>query len=155
MSDSEIFDRYYNLSLRFLSYRPRSEKEVVDYLKKKKLSEGTIAQIMQRLTELRFVNDLEFARFWLEHRKKGLNLIKIELNQKGISRENIEHAISELDIKEKESKLINKLIEKKLRILSKYDKREAEEKIIAFLMRKGFDYETIKKHLKQFEFYGQ
>ena len=61
MLESEVFDKYYNLALRFLSFRPRSEKEVLNYLRQKnkktkgKLSEKTIAQIMARLTELNFI----------------------------------------------------------------------------------------------------
>jgi SOS response regulatory protein OraA/RecX len=74
LNDPElIFDRYYNLSLRFLSYRPRSEQEVHEYLKRKtknlKLEEEEkqkiIAKIMQRLLEYKFIDDNAFARFWI------------------------------------------------------------------------------------------
>jgi regulatory protein len=81
MDKSLVFDRYFNLSLKFISYRPRSEKEVYDYLKKKQkraesLTEETIARIMKRLVELNFINDLEFSAFWLEHRKKSIQYFK-------------------------------------------------------------------------------
>ena len=147
MLESEIFDRYYNLALRFLSYRPRSEKEVYDYLKGKvhkskgKLSEKIIAQIMSRLAELDFVDDSTFVRWWIENRKKGGRLIKLELLQKGISKETIEEALLKFDIAKKENDLIKKFIEKK--------KSLPYEKLVAYLLRRGFDYETIKKALKQ------
>lgn|SRR3989344_7397125 len=146
MSESEVFDKYYNLALRFLSYRPRSEREVFDYLKQKskktkgKLSEQTIAQIMGRLTELNFIDDLGFAKWWIENRKKGFRLLKLELLQKGISKETIEEASSTFDIVGKETELLKKLIDKK--------KNLPYEKMVAYLLRRGFDYEKIKKTLK-------
>lgn len=158
MDNQQIYERYFNLSLRFLSYRPRSEKEVYDYLKKKSikaknLNEQIIAKIMTRLVELKFIDDLEFAKFWITNREKGLKFLKIELAQKGISKEIIEKALSGFDIAEKEESLILKLIEKKKRSLANTEKRKAQEKMIAFLLRKGFDYSQIKKYLdKNIEF---
>ncbi|MEK9178534.1 MAG: RecX family transcriptional regulator [Patescibacteria group bacterium] len=148
MLESEIFDRYYNLALRFLSYRPRSEKEVYEYLKGKiqkskgkSLNGEIIAKIMSRLAELDFVDDSTFVRWWIENRKKGGRLIKLELLQKGISKETIEEALLKFDIAKKENDLIKKFIEKK--------KSLPYEKLVAYLLRRGFDYETIKKALKQ------
>ncbi len=108
MDKAPVFGRYFNLSLRFLSYRPRSEQEVYRYLKEKakrvpELDEKTIAIIMQRLIELKFIDDLEFTKFWLEHRKKAFKILKQELLQKGISREIIEEVSSTSRIQEKEN----------------------------------------------------
>ena len=158
MDESLVFDRYFNLSLRFLSYRPRSELEVYKYLleKSKKvnnLNEQIIAKIIHRLIELKFIDDLEFARFWITNRKKGLKFLKIELVQKGVSRETIEEALVGFDIAEKEDSLILKLIEKKKRTRLSIEKKKAYEKMVAYLLRKGFNYDQIKKHLgKNIEF---
>ena len=91
----EDFDKFYNLALRFLSYRPRSEKEVRDRLKIKyqksnlKDLELIIDRVIQKLKKYNFVNDLEFAKKWIESRMKfkprSLRLIKLELKKKGIS----------------------------------------------------------------------
>lgn len=149
-----VFARYYNLSLRFLSYRPRSEQEVYKYLQEKskrtkgRLDEDIIARIMQRLIEYKFIDDLAFAKFWIEHRKKGFRFVRIELGQKGVSREIIDQAASEFDLESKESDLLENLISKKSRSLSRYPKEKAREKMIAFLLRKGFGYDEIKKALK-------
>lgn len=145
MDKSLVFGRYYNLSLRFLSYRPRSEQEVYKYLKEKakrvpELDEITIAQIMQRLTELKFVDDREFSKFWIENRKKAFSLVKMELAQKGVSKETIEEAKLSFDTENNDEKLIKRIIEKK--------KNLPHEKIIPYLMRRGFSYEKIRKHLK-------
>lgn len=149
-----IFARYYNLSLRYLSYRPRSEQEVYKYLQEKKrkskiLNEETVARIMQRLIEYKFIDDLAFSKFWIEHRKKGFRFIKIELQQKGVDSETIEQAASEFDLDSKENDLIEHLIEKKSRSLTRYPMEKRKEKMIAFLLRKGFDYNEIKKTIAE------
>jgi regulatory protein len=153
LNDPEpVFNRYYNLSLRYISYRPRSEKEVYAYLvgKQKRvrnLSDQIIAQIMQRLTEYKFVDDREFAKFWIEHRKKGFRILKLELQQKGISKDIIEEASSGFDLENKEINLLQKLIEKKQRSLKNETPQKAREKMIAHLMRKGFGFDLVKKTL--------
>lgn len=154
LNDPElVFNRYYNLSLRYISYRPRSEKEVYDYLVEKQkrskyLDEKTIAQIMQRLTDYQFVDDRQFTRFWLEHRKKGRRILKMELKQKGIEPETIDEISSEIDLDLKEKNLMEKLIEKKGRSLKNETPQKAKEKTIAYLMRRGFNYEDVKKALE-------
>lgn len=154
LNDPElIFNRYYNLSLRFLSYRPRSEQEVYKYLEEKRrrsknLDEKTIASIMRRLVEYKFVDDFSFAKFWMEHRKKGFRILQFELQQKGVSKETLDKALAEFDLESKERDLINRLIERKTKSLQKYPKEKAREKMIAFLLRKGFDYTQIKKALE-------
>src|SRR3989344_6757140 len=108
MDNSTIFERYYNLSLRFLSYRPRSEKEIIDYLKKKsssvKTSEGQeklIESIIKKLKEYKFIDDVEFAKFWIEQRTKfkhkPIRVIEYELKQKGINKEIIDDVLMSFD----------------------------------------------------------
>ena len=70
----EEFEKFYNQALRFLSYRPRSEKEVRNKLKikseKLKIEDSTVTidKIIQKLKEYNFINDLEFAKKWVEER---------------------------------------------------------------------------------------
>lgn len=154
MDSSQIFARYYNLSLRFLSFRPRSEQEVYKYLlekakRAKNLDEQIIAKIMSRLVEYKFIDDLAFAKFWIENRKKGFRILRFELQEKGLSKEIISEVLSEFDLEKKEKQLIEKFIERKTKSLQRFPKEKAREKMIAFLMRKGFDYTDIKKALDE------
>ena len=60
--------------MRFLSYRPRSEKEVKEKLKikyqKSNIKDLTliIDKVIQKLKEKKFINDNEFAKGWIENR---------------------------------------------------------------------------------------
>lgn len=102
---------------------------------------------MQRLAEYKFVNDLEFAKWWIGNRRKAFRIIKLELSQKGISKEIIEEAATVFDLEAKEESLLIKLIEKKMKRLRNPTKEEIQ-KVFQYLMRKGFDYAEVAKAMK-------
>ena len=61
--------------LNFISFRPRSTKEVADHLRKKSLDTAARDHAIGRLQELGYLDDAAFARFWVEsrdtHRPRG------------------------------------------------------------------------------------
>jgi len=83
------FEKFYRASINYLSFRPRSEKEMRDYLTKKKCDDKTLKRIIESLLRTKFLNDEEFARRFIEQRTKikpkANRVIKYELKQKGIS----------------------------------------------------------------------
>lgn len=148
------FQKFYDRALRFLSYRPRSEKEIVDYLKrprgrkKEKVDEKVIAKILNKLKEHNFVNDEEFARWWVEQRTgakpKGFRLIKIELQQKGIDKETIEKILGEYDTKILGADGARRLLVKALPRYKKLPRLALQQKLSQFLLRRGFEWDTVK-----------
>jgi regulatory protein len=154
MDNSTVFDRYYNLSLRYLSYRPRSEKEVFDYLKEKQkkaknLNDDIIFQIMAKLQEYKFIDDSAFAKFWIEQRTKYKNkparVIEYELKQKGISQDLIDENLPREEARESDMESAKKLAAKKMDFYRNLDPNKRREKVMNYLLRKGFNYDTIKK----------
>ena len=146
------FERYYNLSLRYISYRPRSKKEVEDYLVSKKISVENISKIVKRLEELRFINDLEFSKFWFEQKTrikpKALKTIQFELLQKGVEKETVLRALEELG-KGAEDDLKNAklLTERKLRSLRNVSPEKRKQRLIGYLQCRGYGFDVIKKIL--------
>ena len=148
------FEKFYNFALRFLSYRPRSEKEVRDKLKvqseklKVKDSTAIIDKIIVKLKEKKFVNDEEFARMFLENRlrfkPRSSRLIQMELKQKGIDPETINNLQLTID---NDLESARKLVEKKIGRLEGLPKQEIYQKLGRYLASKGFDWDTIKKSI--------
>lgn len=133
---------------KFLSYRPRSQKEVREYLWRKKVDEEEGEAIVRQLEKDNYLNDEEFARWWVEQRTtfqpKGWQALKMELKQKGLKNEIIEEIRSQgLGVREFE--LAQKVAEKKLRSLGNLPSLELKQKLSATLARRGFDWETIKE----------
>ena len=89
----------FNYSLKYLSYRDHSIKEVYDYLLRKNFIEDTINSVLKRLIDLKFLNDEEFAKAWVEsrqkHRGKSKFILKHELRMKGINSSMIDHTLKE------------------------------------------------------------
>lgn len=141
----DFFEKYYAFSLRFLSYRPRSIKEVKESLEKKKAPPEVVERIISLLLEQKFLNDEEFARAWIDSRlrsrPKALSILKQELSQKGIGREIIENVIPERKVIDSES--IKPLIEKAKRKYSGLEPKERKQKMANYLARRGYSWDTI------------
>lgn len=150
------FEKFYNKALRFLSFRPRSEKEVRDNLSRKfrkaefELSEINliIDKVINKLKEQKFLNDEEFAKWWIEQRQtykpRALWLVKSELKQKGIDLDKIQN--SEISIQD-DLIQAKKLVEKKIKKFKNLPKQEIYNKLGRILAQKGFNWEVIKKSI--------
>lgn len=154
MDSPDLYQKYLDSALHFLSYRPRSEKEITDNLKKKKAPQTIIDQIISWLKEQRFINDSDFARWWIEqrtlYRPKGIRVIKMELKQKGVGQEIIDAVFqnNESEIMNQDE-IARRIVEKKLPKYKSLEKREIYKKLGGHLARKGFDWETIKKSINK------
>lgn len=136
-------------ALRYLSYRPRSKKEVIDKLSEKGYNESTIAKVIEDLIKAGLIDDLEFSRMWardrLKNRPKGRRLIAQELWQKGVADEISRRAIEEVFRDVDEGEIAATLLERRLRRYRDLDQVRAKRRMFEFLLRRGFDRETIGK----------
>ena len=91
-------------ALVFLAYRPRSEREVRDRLRRGGYQPEMIDHVISRLHECRYLDDADFARRWVEnratHRPRGTRLLQQELRQKGIDSETAREVIAEAALDE-------------------------------------------------------
>jgi regulatory protein len=146
----EHFEMYLDLSYRYLSIRNRSEKEMRDYLIKKKAAGEIIEKIISRLKEKKFLNDEIFARSWILNRArlkpKGKMLLQIELRQKGIRDDIIKKILQEVQEEvPDELEQAKSLIAKKMERIIGSPRNEIYQKIGGFLSRRGFSWEIVKK----------
>lgn len=144
-------EKAYNLALKFLSYRPRSEHEVRERLKKKKVENPLVEKIISKLKEKRFINDEEFVRWWIESRinfkHRSIRLIKLELKQKGIDQELIERMINDKGLMINDLDQAEKLTEKRIKRYKDLPKNKIYEKLGRYLASKGFNWDTIKRSI--------
>lgn len=138
----------YSYALNYLSYRMRSKKEVSDYLLKKELEKETIKNIIDRLTEENYLNDLEFSLAYVRSRLnltiKGPEIIKRELMDKGISEMNIAEALKLFTYEEQLEKAM-KLLQKKFQKNEKTSRSEQGKKMFTLVLSKGFSQEIAKE----------
>lgn len=131
--------------LRFAMTRPRSCKEVTDWFKRKEVHESIHQELFEKLKYYELIGDEKFARWWIEQRisfrPRSQRLLKMELTQKGISREIAEAVLAEKPIDEVE--VAYALALKKKSLVEKLPDENAKQKLIGFLARKGFGWQTI------------
>lgn len=150
----DLFEKYCALSFKCLSYRPRSEKEVKDYLTKKRAPNDIIARVLTFLKEKKFLDDVEFTKWWIEQRNqfrsKGSEILKFELKQKGISAAIIQKFYTKSsEIQKIDLENAKKFIERKARRIHLTEKA-GRLKLMHLLSRRGYRYDTITKAIDEF-----
>lgn len=153
----EELSKLQDTAIRFLNYRPRSEKELADHLTKKiALKEGIkfndaknspmISTIVAKMKKYKFINDLEFAKWFVESRirshQKGLIVIAQELKQKGIDKDIVETVLKKVG---DEKELAKKAVSKKIKRWQKLSEIDFKKKIYQFLLSRGFGYDIAKE----------
>jgi regulatory protein len=115
------------------------------YLQKRGLSEDQIEPVAQRLERAGLLDDEAFARYWVEnreqHRPRGPRALRYELRQKGIADKTIDRALASLDIPDSAYRSAGP----KARQLAHLDRETFIKKLVAYLARRGFDYEIARE----------
>lgn len=144
------FQKTYDKLLRFAMVRPRSEKEIMDYFRRKEVHESMHLEMIKKLKHLNLLNDLEFARWWIDQRirfkNKSKRIIIQELRIKGINQNNIDDAFGETVVDEE--KMAKEILAKKEYKWKNLEPREARQKMSQYLAGKGFGWEVIEKVIK-------
>lgn len=150
IKDAEEYSKALNKTLNYISYRLRSKYEVNKYLKENLYSKSTCKKVIDRLVELKYINDLLFANSYLNTQRninlKGPNYIKNQLKMHQIS----EDIVDEVMIKysyEAQVEVLSKLIDKELRLSKKDSVKKLKEKIIRKMIDKGFGLSVINSVL--------
>lgn len=141
------FQKTLDKLLRFATLRPRSEKEIKDYFRRKKVHESLHSKLFDRLNHLELIDDEKFAKWWVEQRQsfrpKPKRILNNELRMKGIKKEIIEEVLGEEEIDEE--KIAKELLKKRAYKWKNLEPREARQKMSQYLAGKGFGWEVIEK----------
>ncbi|NWF68323.1 MAG: RecX family transcriptional regulator [Chloroflexi bacterium] len=127
-------------ALRFIAYRPRSVQEVRRHLAAKQQPPDVIAAAVERLSAQGYLDDLAFARFWVENRDSFKPLspqaLRQELLQKGVPRALIDEALADID---PEDAAYRAALTQAPRLRTT-NRRDFQHKLAAFLQRRGFSF---------------
>ena len=147
-SDEYIYCKILN----FLSFRPRTVKEVRDRLWKYEVKdEDSQNLVIDKLKSKGYLDDIAFARWFIEsrntHRPRSVSMLKMELSQKGVPKDIISDLVATMG---DEKDTIMHLLDKKLgsrRILDKLEK----VKIQGYLVRQGFAWDKVSEVVKSWQ----
>jgi regulatory protein len=146
------------IAYRFISYKPRTLKEVSDKLKAKGFQSDLVSKVVEELKNYGFINDLEYARNFVLNKSRSKTLgelaLRRELLSKGISSEIIDEVLSERENLIDEFEIALDLAQGKLKQIKSLKKRkkgrdEYKRRIYEFLLRRGFKFETINRVMRE------
>lgn len=141
---ADDLSKAFNKALDYLSYSLRTEKETRQKLAKEGLEDDVIEPVIKKLTEMKLLNDSEYAKSYVrtmaKTTAKGPKVIANSLKEKGISPYDTEDALLEYPA---EMQLENALkIAKKTVFKSKKKSfNECNQKITQTLLNKGYSSE--------------
>ncbi len=150
------FGKVYTRALEYALTRPRSQKELRNYLYRKtregRTKIGTIRpgvpveltqRVFERLVDRGYVDDEAFAHYWIENRRQ----------RQGVSRRQL---AQELGAKGVDSSLVGRLLAEGVRsesdelqkVIAKKSRRyDDAQKLTNYLVRQGFSYDDVREAL--------
>lgn len=141
------FQKSLNRLIAYASRRPRSEKEIKDWFKRKEVPQEFYDRLIEKLKKFDMFGDERFAKFWVESRMsfrpKSKRIMNYELRIKGVNKDIIDKVLSEINLDE--AKIAKELVEKKMYKWEKFDKQTKRKKMSEFLARQGFGWDVIRK----------
>ena len=149
------------VAARFLATRPRTRWELLRRLARAGLPDALISSTLDRLAALGFVDDVAFARWWAEqrdrHSPRGRRLVEAELRRHGVPRDVLEEmrgselAEPGLDyegLPTSEAERARVALAGHLRGRPLPHDRKALQRVGMYLVRRGFDPETVRNTLR-------
>ncbi len=142
------FDLAVEKMRKFCLYADRCHQDVRTKLIKDKIYGEELEQIMAVLIEENFLNEERFAKAFVtgkfRQNKWGKQKIKMQLKAKRVSSYCIRKGLEEID-EEDYINVLERLWNKKYLTLRDADEYVKKQKVIKFLLGKGYDYEDIKQ----------
>lgn len=138
-------------ALNFVSYRPRSEREVRDRLRQRAYPPAAIDYAIEKMRGWRYLDDKGFAEFWvesrIEHAPRGRRALASELHAKGVDRSVVSDVLDNVEFDESSAAL--ELAQKRLRSLAGLDPETRKRRLSAYLARRGYGWDVVGPVLRQ------
>lgn len=145
------------VAFRFIGYAARSRSEMEKRLEREAYAPDVIAAVVAECEAAGWVDDEKFAKDWIDDRadrkKYGKTRLKMELQRKGIDKDTLTEALDAVG-EEDELARCRAAAQTKWKpdvyaLLDRKEQQAEKQKITNFLMRRGFNWSTIKQVLAE------
>jgi regulatory protein len=145
LSRREATHRARERALGLLARRPYSSAEIARNLRRHKVEDEIITNVIADLTEAKLIDDEAFAAYWVEQREtfrpRSRLALRQELSQKGIDREIAGEALSTVD----EADAARRVAHKQAGRWRGLPETELRAKLTRYLMRHGYAYDVVSE----------
>ena len=143
-------------ALRLLERTRRTRSDLVRRLREKGYAPAVIEQVLGRLSDVGLVDDVEYARAYIESRSRrrmaGWRRLAQDLRARGVSTEDVAAARARLEEREgheDEAAGARRVIAQAARRYARLDPRTRRQRLYALLVRRGFDGDAIDAALRE------
>jgi regulatory protein len=141
-----------NSAINLLRNQIHSKQQLIDLLGKKGLSERAIDTTLADLEQLGFIKGENYARSWVDRRQRskprGKKVLKHELVSKGIDQTTADCVLNAIDDTD-EAGIALQLARKQVVHYKSLLPHVAKRRMHDFLLRRGFDHDTIERVINQ------
>jgi len=148
------YEKTMERALKLLSFKPRSIAQMRERLLEKEWAEEEVVdRVIERLKELGYLNDEQFAASYasarLTARPLGRTRLRRDLQNKKLPSQITEQTLDEVYADGAEEDLIDRAIAKRLRLKGTPQTPEDVKKLFDYLMRRGFSYQLVLRKVRQ------
>src|SRR6476659_2064936 len=142
-----------NRAVKLLAAKPRSERELKERLLEKRwTNDEIVGGVLEKLKEYEYLNDEQYAKDLavskLRQKPQGKRRLKQSLSRKKLDKETVDEAINSAFEKIPETELIDRAIQKRLRLKGMPETREEKKKFYDYLLRQGFSYDLTSARMR-------
>lgn len=147
-------ERTMQRAVKLLAAKPRSVEELRERLLEKEwTNEATVEAVLKKLREYGYLNDERFAfgyaSYKVRQRPVGRQRLQRDLKMKKVSRETADEALKLVFDETPEDELIDRAIEKRIRLRGLPQTRAEIKSLYDHLMRLGFSYDLISNKVRR------
>ena len=156
--DEEVYDILRKLvikraklrAMHLLSDMGRTESQLRTKLKQGGYPDEAVEEAIRYVKSFGYINDAEYVRSFIDSRKekKSKKEIYAALKQKGVDSDIIEQVFEEMDYGEEDSRQAIKALMRKRNYNPETADAKEKQKMMGYLMRKGFSYQDIRNVLQ-------
>ena len=150
---TDLRRKTFERAIKLLAAKPRSVAELRErLLRGKNTDEATVETVISRLREYGYLNDERFAFSYASYKVKqrpvGRRRLERDLKFKKVDSSVANEALEMVYAETSEEELIDKAIEKRLRIRGKPKNRAETKSLFDHLLRQGFGFELVSEKIR-------
>lgn len=147
LSPEEIRARAFQHAVKLLAAKPRSIAELRERLAERCSSKSVLETVISRLREYGYLDDeryaLTYAASKVRQQPIGRRRLELNLTRKKVDRAVAEEALNQVFAETSEEELIDRAIEKRVRLRGAPKTRAEAKSLFDHLLRQGFPFELV------------
>ena len=148
-----VRERTFQRAVKLLAAKPRSVAELRERLLERQwTNEAVVEGVLTKLREYGYLNDERFAysyaSYKVRQRPMGRGRLRRDLALKKVDRETADEALKLVFEETPEAELIDRAIEKRIRLRGRPQTRAETKSLFDHLLRQGFSYELVSEKVR-------